>query len=448
MTFSSGMAVIGARWIALIWVALAAPASGAIIGNNTPASEVNAARLGELPEAPRAAWADYIARSQKLRQFDRDTLAAELGPGEAAPPAPVAGSGRMPLNKDAAWYGSAEARAIADTIVSFQTPSGGWSKNQDRSGPPRQRGQRYANDAETMQLDSGNFDAPHDRYWTFVGTLDNGATTTEMRFLGRVQAHLPGKEGNPYRASIAKAIDYLLRAQYPNGGWPQVYPLEGGFHDGITFNDNAVAQAATILEDVAEGHADFAFVPMALRRRAGSASARAIRPILDAQVLVDGKKTIWPQQVDAMTLRPISARNYEMRSLASAESAEVLLFLMRQPNPTPEIRAAVDAGIAWLKAHAIYGKAFAKVSDLDGRKLVDKPGAGPLWSRNYDIQTGKPIFGDVDKSIHDDVNELSKGRRNGYSWYNAAPQKAISAYEKKYLEEKSVASVLTGRGYR
>jgi PelA/Pel-15E family pectate lyase len=121
---------------------------------------------------------------------------------------------------------------------------------------------------------------------------------------------------------------------------------------------------------------------------------------------------------------------------------------MRQPNPTPEIRAAVDAGIAWLKAHAIYGKAFAKVSDLDGRKLVDKPGAGPLWSRNYDIQTGKPIFGDVDKSIHDDVNELSKGRRNGYSWYNAAPQKAISAYEKKYLEEKSVASVLTGRGYR
>jgi PelA/Pel-15E family pectate lyase len=101
---------------------------------------------------------------------------------------------------------------------------------------------------------------------------------------------------------------------------------------------------------------------------------------------------------------------------------------MRQPNPTPETTAAIDAGVAWLKAHAIYGKAFTKVNDEEGRKLVDKPGAGPIWSRNYDIQTGKPIFGDRDKSIHDDVNGISKGRRNGYSWYNAAPKKALDAY--------------------
>jgi len=424
MKFFSGMGVVGA-----MCGALAAPASGAIVGTNTPASEVSAARVAELPAAQRAAWADYIARSQKQREFDRATLAAELPAGETAPPPPVPGSGKMPLNKDAAWYGSLDARAIAATIVSFQTPSGGWSKNQDRTGPPRRRGQRYANDAESMQLDPGNFDVPHDRFWTYVGTLDNGATTTEMRFLARVQARLPGKDGDVYRASITKAIAYLLTSQYPNGGWPQVYPLEGGYHDGITFNDNAVAEAAMILQDIAEGRADFAFVSDDLRRQAGAASARVIRPILDAQVVVDGKKTIWPQQVDAMTLHPISARNYEMPSLAAAESAEVLLFLMRQPDPTPEIRSAVDAGIAWLKAHAIYGKAFTKVSDAEGRKLIDKPGAGPLWSRDYDIRTGKPIFGDRDKTIHDDVNEISKGRRSGYSWYNAAPQKAISAHD-------------------
>lgn len=428
MRLSSRTGAITAAFSAFAALAFTAPAFGAVIGANTPAPEVSAARLAELPAAQRAAWAGYIARSQKQERYDRDTLAAELQPGETPPPPPVAGSGKMPLNKDAAWYGAAEARAIADTIVSFQTPSGGWSKNQDRTRPPRLRGQRYANDAETMQLNTGSFDAPRDRFWTFVGSLDNGATTTEMRFLGRVQAQLPGKDGDKYRASIAKGIEYLLMAQYPNGGWPQNYPLEGGFHDGITFNDNAVAEAAMILEDIAEGHADFAFVPQELRRQAGAASARAIKPILDAQVVVDGKKTIWPQQVDAITLQPVSARNYEMRSLASAESSEVLLFLMRQPKQTPEIRAAVDAGIAWLKAHAIYGKAFTKVNDEEGRKLVDKPGAGPIWSRNYDIRTGKPIFGDWDKSIQDDVNDISKGRRNGYSWYNSAPQKAIDTH--------------------
>lgn len=423
MMISRGMALIGA-----VCLTFAAPADSAVIGTNTPALDVSMARVAELPAAQRALWADYIARSQKQHQFDRDTLAAELKPGETAPPAPMAGSGKMPLDKPAAWYGTPEARAIADTIVSFQTPSGGWSKNQDRTKPPRLRGQHYANNAETMVVDPSNFDAPKDRFWTFVGSLDNGATTTEMRFLGRVQAQLPGKEGEPYRASIAKGIRYLLMAQYPNGGWPQNYPLEGGFHDGITFNDNAVAEAAMILEDIAEGHADFAFVPRDLRQQAGAASARAVKPILDAQVVVNGKKTVWPQQADALTLQPISARNYEMRSLASAESAEVLMFLMRQPEQTPEIRAAIEAGIAWLKAHAIYGKAFTKVNEEEGRKLVDRPGAGPIWSRNYDIQTGKPIFGDRDKSIHDDVNFISKGRRNGYSWYSNAPQKALNAY--------------------
>jgi len=426
MKLSKGAALVGAMFVAL--AAPPAPACATVIGTNTPALDVNAARLAELPAAQRTAWAQYIARSYKQHQFDRASLAAELKPGETAPPAPKAGSSKMPLEKDAAWYGSPEARAIADNIVSYQTPSGGWSKNQDRTAPPRLPGQRFNNDAETMEVNTTNFDAPRDRFWTYVGTLDNGATTTEMRFLGRVQAQVPGKDGDAYRASIAKGVNYLLMAQYPNGGWPQIYPLQGGYHDGITFNDNAVAEAAMILEDIAEGHADFAFLPKALREQAGAASERAVRPILDAQVVVDGKKTVWPQQADAITLKPISARNYEMRSLASAESAEVLMFLMRQPKQTPELHAAVDAGIAWLKAHAIYGKAFTKVNEEEGRKLVDKPGAGPIWSRNYDIVTGKPIFGDRDKSIHDDVNYISKGRRNGYSWYNAAPQKALDAY--------------------
>lgn len=410
-------------------ITLAAPGlvTAAVIGKNEPARSLTAERLTELPASQRAAWSAYIKRSQAQMQKDKATLAAELAPGQTPPPPPEAGSGHMPLDKEAAWYGGAEARAIADTIVSFQTPAGGWSKNQDRTKPPRLKGQRYANNAEHMALDD-SFDTPADRFWTFVGTLDNGATTTEMRFLAKVQQQLPGKDGDVYRASILKGVRYLLAAQYPNGGWPQIYPIEGGFHDAVTFNDNAVAEAAMVLEDVAEARPEFAFAPPALRKEAGAASARAIRPILDAQVVVDGKKTIWPQQVDPLTLKPSSARDYEMRSLASAESTDILLFLMRQPNPSPEVKAAIHAGVAWLKAHAIYDKAFTKVSDEEGRKLVDKPGAGPIWSRNYDLRTGRPIFGDWGKTIHDDVNEISKGRRNGYSWYSNGPQKALDAY--------------------
>jgi PelA/Pel-15E family pectate lyase len=418
-------------WIgsfSVLGLILAGSAGAAIVGVNMPAPDVRVERLTELPQTQRDAWRSYIQKSQAQMAFDHATLAAEQKGLDPVPPPPVAGSGKMPLDRDAAWYTSPEARAIADDIISFQTPSGGWSKNQDRTKPPRLRGQRYANDAENMTLGDSSFDAPKDRFWTFVGTLDNGATTTEMRFLGRVQAQLPGKDGDAYRNSIIKGVGYLLMAQYPNGGWPQIYPIEGGFHDGITFNDNAVAEAAMILADVAEGKPDFAFVPMELRQQAHVSATGVTRSILDSQVVVDGQRTIWPQQVDAVTLKPISARDYEMRSLASAESTDILLFLMRQPNPSPEVKAAVHAGIAWLKAHAIYDKDFTKISEDEGRKLIDKPGAGPIWSRNYDIKTGQPIFGDWDKMIRDNVNEISKGRRNGYAWYVTQPQKAIDAY--------------------
>ena len=47
----------------------------------------------------------------------------------------------MPLDRYPEWYRSPETRHIADVIVSFQTPAGGWGKNQDRGGSARLPGQ-------------------------------------------------------------------------------------------------------------------------------------------------------------------------------------------------------------------------------------------------------------------------------------------------------------------
>ncbi|KAK0359815.1 hypothetical protein LTR94_029769, partial [Friedmanniomyces endolithicus] len=200
-----------------------------VIRLNTPALGLTIDRIGALPDAERPAWADYLARSQAQMAADRAALAAELAPGASPPPAPRAVGGseyNMPLDRPDAWYATQEARATADAVVSFQTPAGGWSKNQDRR-IARLPGQRFSNDAETMEQNPANFDAPADRFWTFVGTLDNEATWSEMRFLAKVAAHEPGPQGDAWRASIIKGVHYLLNAQYPNGGWPQIWPLEG-----------------------------------------------------------------------------------------------------------------------------------------------------------------------------------------------------------------------------
>jgi PelA/Pel-15E family pectate lyase len=62
--------------------------------------------------------------------------------------------------------------------------------------------------------------------------------------------------------------------------------------------------------------------------------------------------------------------------------------------------------------------------------LRDNPGAPPIWARFYQIGTDRPIFGDRDKTIHDNVEELSQERRRGYSWYGSGPQASIDEYRK------------------
>lgn len=414
---------------ALTLVAMAgAPAEAEVLRLNTPAVGLTIDRIGALPDGERGAWVEYLARSQAQHLADRAALAAELPPGATPPPPPQAvGSSQynMPLDRPSDWYGSAQARRIADAIVSFQTPAGGWSKNQDRT-IARLPGQRFSNDAETMEQNPANFDAPADRFWTFVGTLDNEATWTEMRFLAKVAAHAPDAQGDAWRASIERGVRYLLNAQYPNGGWPQIWPLEGGFHDSITFNDNAVANAAMLLRDVSQGREGFDFVSNDLKSRAGEATHKAVEVILAAQVRQGDRLLGWPQQVEPMRLVPTSARNYEPRSIASGETTDILIFLMREPNPSAEVKAAVRGAAAWLEAVRVYDKSFEMTDQ--GRKLIDKPGAGPIWSRNYDLVTGRPIFGDKDQTIHDDVNEISIGRRNGYSWWITSPQRALDLY--------------------
>src|SRR6185312_10919089 len=166
----------------------------------------------------------------------------------------------------------------------------------------------------------------------------------------------PGKTGDTYRAGFIKGIRYLLAAQFPNGGWPQVWPLEGGYHDAITYNDNAVTESAETLTAVSQDDSAYAFVPAALRRQSSAAARHALDCILATQVIVNGKRTIWAQQHDALTLAPAAARNYEPIALASGESSDILLYLMQLPHPSPAVVRAIRAGVDWLKSAAIYNE--------------------------------------------------------------------------------------------
>ena len=410
-----------------------------VIGKSEAAQPLTAARIAGLSTSERGAWLAYLDRSERQEKVDRAALTSERQGMKETPPDPSLGfSARsMPLDREAPWYGSPEARHTADVILSFQTPAGGWGKNMNMSGSARVKGQSFVPDNSNRLPSPGDFDAPRDPSWHYVGTLDNDSTTTEMHFLAKVQANVSHGDGEAYRAAFLRGVQYLLAAQYPNGGWPQVWPLEGGYHDAITFNDDAVYNATEMLTDISEGKPEVVFVPADLRSKATTAVANALKCMLAAQFRVSGRLTIWEQQVDMLTLKPVAARNYEPAALSSEESAHLLTYLMSLQQPSTQVKAAISDGISWLRAHAIYNRAVVGGrSTPEGRHLIDQDGAGPLWARFYALDTEKPIFGDRDKTLHDDMNDISLERRNGYAWFNTAPAAALSEYDTWKVRQK------------
>jgi PelA/Pel-15E family pectate lyase len=184
-----------------------------------------------------------------------------------------------------------------------------------------------------------------------------------------------------------------------------------------------------LLSDVSQGSDMFAFVGQELRAKAAASLRRGLECVLASQVVEVGNRTAWCQQYDVLTLQPTSARNYEMPSLSSGESAGVMLFLMRLPVPDSNVVVAVQAAAEWFKRTEIRDKAYRKMG-TDGFRLVSSPGADSLWSRYYELGSNRPIFGDRDKTIHDTVDEISLERRNGYAWYTDAPKDALKRFER------------------
>lgn len=311
----------------------------------------------------------------------------------------------------AGWYAGDEARAIAANIVQYQTPSGGWPKNIDMTAPPS---------PEFLASTRPDVRAP---------TIDNGATTTQLHYLAQV---VTATGDTALRAAFERGFDYLLAAQYDNGGWPQFFPLRQDYYTRITYNDNAMVNVLTLLRDTAKGKAPYAFVGEARRAQAAAAVGKGIACILKCQVRVDGRLTAWCAQHDEKTFAPAWARNFEPPSLSGAESVGLVRFLLGIEHPSPEVVAAIDGAVGWLRSSAIRGLRIDDTAGADGKKdrhAVADATAPLLWARFYELGTNRPIYIGRDRIVRYDYNEIERERRTGYTYLGTWPARLL---EKDY----------------
>ncbi len=331
----------------------------------------------------------------------------------------------VPL-KDQRSYNPSQVKEIADNILLYQQPNGGWPKNYDMLAILTEDQKKIL--AEHMDSN--------------LTTFDNGATYTQIEYLAKAYT-LTGDDR--YKIAALHGINFILKAQYNNGGWPQFFPDVSGYRKYITFNDDAMIGVMTVLQHIAQNVSYYAFIDNTLRNEVERAYQKGIACILKCQFTEDGILTVWCQQHDNITLQPMGARTFELPSLASGESAEIVELLMSIDNPDKKIIDAVNKAVAWFEKVEIKG---IRVKTIPAKEVVYKYHAAnndrivvedslaqPIWTRYYELGTNKPMFANRDGKVVYQLSDVSRERRTGYAWYGYWPAKILNVEYPKWLEK-------------
>ncbi len=317
-----------------------------------------------------------------------------------------------------------EYRLIADNMVAAQNADGGWPKNFDWLA------ERAAADSLLAALD-----AKHR-----LSTLDNKNVYSQVEFLSDVYALT---QDTTYREASRRGMEYMLRTQYPNGGW------RGWDADAVTFNDDIMYGVLATWQEVLSGKPRYAWVDDSLRARIEASWTRGIELVLRCQYVRNGVRTIWAQQYDHETLQPVKARKYELPGLTASESADIVLLLMRIKYPSSEVVEAVEQAVAWFDRSKIEGIRIETVEVPEAeredpkigrdRRVVADPEAEPLWARYYELESNRPFFCRRDGVKVYTLAEVPAERRVGYTWYGDWGRKVLKKYpEWKRKTEKNL----------
>jgi PelA/Pel-15E family pectate lyase len=315
---------------------------------------------------------------------------------------------------DYARYQPQQVTEIADNLLLYQRDNGGWIENRDPA--------RILDATEQAALITEKSQT--------TGSFDNRNIYSQIEYLA---AAFGQTRKAAYGGAAARGLDYALSQQIAScGGWPHSVPSTASYHRYITIADEVTSGLLRLLRKVSAGADPFGYIDAAKRARAKAALDRGDECVLKLQVVQDGKLTGWAGQYDPATLQPAQGRAFELPSIVSQETVEMLRYLMSVRQPSAAQVKSIESAVAWLRRSQINGVRLEKltlakpvqyqyhVATFDYR-LVDDANAPPLWARFYDLKDNSIVLANRDSVRVKDFSEVHPERRSGYSWFGTWP---------------------------
>jgi PelA/Pel-15E family pectate lyase len=313
------------------------------------------------------------------------------------------------------------SRDVARALVRGQYCSGGWDYYIEFD--PQKRAQfPYRVDGRCTNTDGAGSQRPT--------TLDDNITQAAARLLMRVDRDLDFKDEQIHEAARF-ALDSLIKAQYPNGAWPQrfsrfpdplAFPVKrasypeswprvwpgGSYYTHYTFNDNSVVDAIDTMLEAARIYKE---------TRYAAAAEKGGEFMLLAQM--PEPQPGWAQQYD-QNMHPAWARQFEPPSITGGESQNVMraLLLLYRETGNRKYLEPLPRALAYYRRSLLPD--VASPSEIRRRSC---PKGVPCLARFYELKTNRPLY--ITKGTR--VTALDQGVRN------------VGGYEVSYSD----ASVIT-----
>lgn len=305
------------------------------------------------------------------------------------------------------------AQKVTDAIIWGQSHEGGWNYMVDFAGD-RSLKKWY----ETVGKNGWRLEEFQHYYGNC--TFDDDVTSDAARFLLRMYLEKLDPE---YKPALDKAIDFILKSQYPLGGWPQRYPLKNDFcKDGhpdytsfYTFND------AVIWENI----------HFLIQCYLTLGEQRFLDPVkrgMEFYLISQDKCGAWGQQLD-MELKVAGARTYEPAAFLPSTTFGNAMLLLKFYRFTGDRRFldAVPKAINWLEATKLPDEQIE--GERDHPAFVDVKTQKPVYvhRKGANAKFGKYYMDDDDKNL--------------LSHYYGKSRVPLNILEKEYEKMKNLSTI-------
>lgn len=284
------------------------------------------------------------------------------------------------------YYQAAEKAAAA--LIWGQSNEGGWNYLIDFAGD---------RSLKTWYNTIGKNGWRLEEFQHYYGndTYDDDVSSDAARFLLRMYLE---KLDPKYKPALDKAIGFLLKSQYPIGGWPQRYPLRYDFNKAghpdytsyYTFNDDVIWENVNFLIQCYMTLGD----------------ERLLDPInrgMNFYLLSQGGNGAWGQQYN-MQLVAAGARTYEPDAYLPKYTYGNAMLLIKFYQYTGDRRylARVPDAIAWLEKNRLPADktqngrythpAFISVA-TDKPVYVHRKGSNVIYGKYYVDENDQNLLG-------------------------------------------------------